>query len=209
MDKKDSHIVAGIKRGYRNLRKNIYNYVIHPLVGSINSPHYDALGVSLGLIVGLGAPLGSHMLLLGALRLLFKFNVMVAFGFTFVVNPLNAIPLYYGYYMLGSFLTGESASLSFENFTSAMSPVMESAYFWETMLTFFHLGEMIVRRWIVAAIFLGVLFGVSGYVATYLIQRNRLRKSLMKLSLEYRKLATKSGHSNLSNDTSPDTSESK
>jgi uncharacterized protein (DUF2062 family) len=149
------------------------------------------------------------MLFLGALRLLFKFNVMVAFGFTFVVNPLNAIPVYYGYYVLGSLLIGDSASLSFENFRSAMNPVIESNHFWEEMLAFFMLGERIVRRWLVAALLLGIFFGVLGYVTTYLIQRKRLQKSLIRLSQEYKKLTTRSVSSNSQNDTSIHVSESK
>ena len=209
MDKKNSNIIVRLKKRYWIFRKRIYDYVIHPLVGSRNSPHYDALGVSLGLIIGFSAPLGSHMLFLGALRLLFKFNVMVAFGFTFVVNPLNAIPMYYGYYVLGSFFIGDSASMSFENFRSAMSPVIESNHFWEEMLTFFLLGERIVRRWLVAALLLGIFFGVLGYVTTYLIQRKRLHKSLIKLSQEYKKLTTKSACPNSQNDTSIHVSESK
>ncbi len=209
MDNKDSNISTRLNKIYWDLRNKIYDYVIHPLVGSINSPHYDALGVSLGLIVGFSAPLGSHMLFLGVLRLLFKFNIIVAFGFTFVVNPFNAIPLYYGYYVLGSFLIGDSASLSFENFRSAMNPVIESNHFWEEMLTFFLLGERIVSRWLAAALLLGVFSGVLGYVTTYLIQRKRLHKSLIKLSLEYKKLTTKSACSNSQNDMSINVSESK
>ncbi len=209
MDSKNSNIIVRLKKRYWIFQKRIYDYVIHPLVGSRNSPHYDALGVSLGLIVGFSAPLGSHMLFLGALRLLFKFNVMVAFGFTFVVNPLNAIPVYYGYYVLGSLLIGDSASLSFENFRSAMNPVIESNHFWEEMLAFFMLGERIVRRWLVAALLLGIFFGVLGYVTTYLIQRKRLQKSLIRLSQEYKKLTTRSVSSNSQNDTSIHVSESK
>ena len=187
---------------FRDIRGKVYDYVIKPLAGSRNSPHHDALGVSLGLIVGFGAPLGSHMLILGIARLIFKFNFMVAFGFTFVVNPFTVIPLYYGYYLLGSFLLGESPSLSFENFKSAMGPVMETDHFWETVLAFFHLGEMIVRRWLVAAAFVGVLTGGLGYVATYIVQKRRCFKSVVKLSEEYKKLASKSSVSNSQDDIS-------
>lgn len=209
MENKDSRVIKGLKKRYWDLQTKIYDHVIYPLVGSRNSPHYDALGVSFGLMVGLGAPLGSHMIVLGALRLLFKFNVIVAFGFTFVVNPLNAVPLYYGYYLLGSFLMGESASLSLENFRSAMNPVLESDHIWESMSAFFHLGETIVRRWLVAALTVGILSGVLGYATTYLIQRKRLHKSLVKLSLEYKKLATKSVSCNSHDDGSTLISESK
>lgn len=176
---------------YRTLTKKIYDYVIQPLVTSCNTPHYDALGVSLGLIIGLGTPLGSHMLVLGLLRLVLKFNFIVAFGFTFVGNPLNVIPMYYGYYLLGSFVLGESASLSFENFQTTMNPVVESSHFWESILIFFRVGRTILIRWITAAVLLATVFGILGYVVTYAIQRKRLLRSALNLDIEYQDLVTK------------------
>ena len=173
---------------YKTLKIKIYEGVIQPLVHSRNTPHYDAFGVAVGLVVGLGAPLGSHMLFLGLMRLVQRFNVVVAFGFTFVVNPLNAIPMYYGYYLLGSFVMGKPAVLSFENFRMTMDPIMESEYFWESIVTFFQLSASILARWLTSAILLAVLFGVLGYAITYLIQRKRLIKRAVKMGLEYKSL---------------------
>ena len=180
-----------IKSSYKALRDKIYFNIAQPLIASRNTPHYDALGVSVGLFVGLGAPLGSHMLILGLLRLVFKFNVIVAFGFTFVINPLDAIPMYYGYYLLGSLALGERVSLSFETFRKTMTPVLESQYFWESILTFFRLGEAIFLRWLTAAICLSVTFGILAYALTYFIQRKRLCRVAKNLSQEYQHLVMK------------------
>ncbi|MFA6220909.1 MAG: DUF2062 domain-containing protein [Desulfomonilaceae bacterium] len=179
---------VGSRLSYKTLKIKIYEGVIQPLVYSRNTPHYDAFGVAVGLVVGLGAPLGSHMLFLGLMRLVQRFNVVVAFGFTFVVNPLNAIPMYYGYYLLGSFVMGKPAVLSFENFRMTMDPVMESEYFWGSIVTFFQLSASILARWLTSAILLAVLFGVLGYAITYLIQRKRLIKKAVKMGLEYKSL---------------------
>lgn len=179
---------SGIGSRYRAIKAKIYGNVIQPLVASRNTPHHDALGVALGLVVGLGAPLGSHMVVLGLLRLGLKFNVIVAFGFTFVINPLNAVPMYYGYYLLGSFMLGEPASLNFENFRKTIGPVMESEYFWDSMLTFFRLSSAIFFRWLMAAISLAITFGTLAYGTTYYIQRKRLHKAALRLGLEYRNL---------------------
>jgi len=191
MDDRRVKTETRIRNGYRLLRNKIYDNFVQPLVASRNTPHYDALGVALGLVVGLGAPLGSHMLVLGLLRLAFRFNVIIAFGFTFVVNPLNAIPVYYGYYLLGSFALGEPASLNFESFRKTVTPVMESEYFWESMLTFFRLSGAILLRLLTAAISLAIVFGVLGYAMTYSIQRKRLHKAAIKLGLEYQNLVAK------------------
>jgi uncharacterized protein (DUF2062 family) len=191
MDNRQVGRWTGIGNRYRAFKDKIYSNVIQPLVASRNTPHYDALGVALGLVVGLGAPLGSHMLVLGLLRLGLKFNVIVAFGFTFVINPLNAVPIYYGYYLLGSFVLGEPASLNFENFRKTISPVMESEYFWESMLTFFRLSGAILLRWLTAAISLAITFGALAYALTYSIQRKRLHKAALRLGLEYHNLVAK------------------
>ncbi|MDA8405682.1 MAG: DUF2062 domain-containing protein [Deltaproteobacteria bacterium] len=188
MDNQQAGGWTGIGSRYRAIKNKIYCSVIQPLVASRNTPHHDALGVALGLIVGLGAPLGSHMLVLGLMRLGFKFNVIVAFGFTFVINPLNAVPMYYGYYLLGSFVVGEPASLNFEDFRKTISPVMDSEYFWESMLTFFRLSSAIFFRWLMAAISLAITFGTLAYGTTYYIQRKRLHKAALRLGLEYRNL---------------------
>ena len=179
---------VGSRLSYKTLKIKIYEGVIQPLVYLRNTPHYDAFGVAVGLVVGLGAPLGSHMLFLGLMRLVQRFNVVVAFGFTFVVNPLNAIPMYYGYYLLGSFVMGKPAVLSFENFRMTMDPIMKSEYFWESIVTFFQLSASILARWLTSAILLAVLFGVLGYAITYLIQRKRLIKKALKMGLEYKSL---------------------
>lgn len=182
---------SGSRLGYKTLKRKISEGVIEPLVYSRNTPHYDAFGVAAGLVVGFGTPLGSHMLFLGLMRLVQRFNVVVAFGFTFVVNPLNAIPVYYGYYLLGSFVMGKPAVLSFENFRMTMDPVMESEYFWESIVTFFQLSASILARWLTSAILLGVLFGVLGYAITYVLQRKRLMKRAVKMGLEYKSLVEK------------------
>ncbi|MGC8603172.1 MAG: DUF2062 domain-containing protein [Desulfomonilaceae bacterium] len=182
-----------IQSAYKAIKDRIYCSVIRPLVVSHNTPDYDALGVALGLGVGLGAPLGSHMLFLGLLRLIFKFNVVVAFGFTFVVNPINAVPLYYGYYLLGSYALGEPASLSFDNFRKTVAPVMNSEYFWESMSTFFRLSGAVLLRWLTAGISLAVVIGALGYTVTYSIQKKRLHRTAARLGLEYRNLVAKLG----------------
>ena len=182
---------SGSRLSYKTLKRKIYEGVIQPLVYSRNTPHYDAFGVAAGLIVGLGTPLGSHMLFLGLMRLVHRFNIVVAFGFTFVVNPLNAIPMYYGYYLLGSFVMGKPAVLSFENFRMTMDPVMESEYFWESIVTFFQLSASMLARWLTSAVLLGVSFGVLGYAVTYVIQRKRLMRRAVKMGLEYKSLVEK------------------
>ena len=64
---------------------------LDPLIASANPPWFDSRGIAVGLFVGMGVPIGLHMLTLGLLRLIMRYNVVVAFAFTFVNNPITII----------------------------------------------------------------------------------------------------------------------
>lgn len=169
-------------RLYRAFRSN----VVDPLLFSKNAPEYDARGVALGLVIGFLIPVGGQLLSLTLLRLVMRFNFLVAAGFSLVSNPLDMIPLYYGYYCLGSVILGNPVALGFERFEKLMHPVMDQTYFWEASYAFAELGREILVRWLVAAVVLAVVFGIAGYVVTLWIQRKRCRQAAEKLGMEYR-----------------------
>ena len=161
--------------------------VVDPLVFSRHSPRYDATGVSLGFVVGFGVPMGGHVLGLGLLRLAVRFNIILAFAVSSVVNPFNIIPLYYGYYWLGSLVLGRPVAMNFEVFQRIMNPVLDKAYFWEVHAAFIQLGWEILVRWAVAAAILAVVSGALGYVVTYRIQKKRCMGKAQMLGIQYEK----------------------
>jgi uncharacterized protein (DUF2062 family) len=167
------------------IRVSIYENCVHPLLTSRHTPSYDARSVSTGLVVGFVIPVGGQLLFLGILRLLFSFNYVIAAGFTFVSNPLNMIPLYYGYYCLGSYLMGKTISLNFDCFEKIMHPVLDKSFFWDALRAFGELGSELLIPWTVAAVVLGVIFGIVGYVVTYGIQKKRCKKAAQRLGVQY------------------------
>jgi len=156
-----------------------------PLVRSRRTPSFDARGVSLGLFIGLIVPVGGQLLLLAGLRFAIRFNYMVAAAFTMVSNPFNMIPLYYGYYCLGSVILGKPVSLDFQIFKKIMNPIMEKEYFWDAMSAFMTLGWGILIRWMAAAVVLSILFGTLGYAVTYAVQRKRCMKAAKAKGLRW------------------------
>jgi uncharacterized protein (DUF2062 family) len=160
---------------------------VEPLVYSSCPPWYDARAVSFGLITGFLIPVGGHLITLAILRVLFRFNYMIAFAFTFVSNPLNVVPLYYGYYCLGSVILGSSVALEYGVFEKLMNPVMDKSYFWEALAAFMELGHEILVRWIVAAATLAFIFGTIGYVVTFKVQKDRCKRAAEKLGEKYEK----------------------
>jgi len=165
------------------LRRN----VLDPLVFSRHPPSFDATGVSVGFVVGFGVPIGGHVLSLGFLRLALRFNFILALAVSSVVNPFNIIPLYYGYYWLGSLVLGRPVAMNFEVFQKIMNPVLDKGYFWEVHAAFIQLGWEILVRWAVAAAILAVVSGTLGYVVTYRIQKKRCTKKAQMLGIQYEK----------------------
>ena len=160
---------------------------VEPLVYSSCPPWYDARAVSLGLIIGFLIPVGGQLLTLAALRLLIRFNYIIAAAFTLVSNPLDVAPLYYGYYCLGSVILGRSTALDYGPFEKLMNPVIDKSYFWEAFAAFMELGHEILARWIVAAVALALIFGTIGYVVTFKVQKDRCKRAADELGKKYEK----------------------
>jgi uncharacterized protein (DUF2062 family) len=131
--------------------------------------------------------MGGHVLSLGLLRLALHFNFILALAVSTVVNPFTIIPLYYGYYWLGSLVLGRPVAMNFEVFQKIMNPVLDKGYFWEVHAAFIQLGWEILVRWAVAAAILAVVFGAIGYVITYRIQKKRCMKKAQVLGIQYEK----------------------
>ena len=162
-----------------------YDTFVAPLIFSRHPPWYDARGVSIGLAVGFGIPVGAQVITLGLVRSVYRFNFLVAVAFSFVCNPFNMIPLYYGYYRLGAYIMGTHAQMDFAVFNKLMNPVVGTTYFWEAIGEFAHLGQEVLAAWIVAALLLSIVFGIAGYVATYKIQHYRCVRRAETTGMDY------------------------
>jgi uncharacterized protein len=163
-------------------------YFVEPFVSSKSPPWSDARGVAIGLFVGFGIPLGAQMVSLGLLRLALRFNVVIAFVFTWVNNPISVIPMYYGYYVLGSLLLGKPAVMSAADFRELMAPVLSAQYFWNSVHAFMVLGKDLLVRWSLAAVSIATPTAIIGYLIGYRVQRARCVRRAEKLGITYRKL---------------------
>lgn len=178
---------ARSSRGFLSrLRDLVYHKVAEPLVLSRNPPWFDARGVALGLIVGFGIPMGGHTAMLIVSRFFVRFNFVVSVGVACVINPLTIVPLYYGYYCLGSFLLGKPAELNRELFEAALHPIVSKGHSLAALQAFADLSGDIITRWVTAAALVALLMGIAGYVITEKIQQKRCRKAAEKMGLSYR-----------------------
>lgn len=166
----------------------IGKYFFKPFRDSRNPPWFDARGIAVGLAVGFGVPVGAQLAVLALLRLLFRFNSVAAFAFTWVNNPLTIIPLYYGYYYLGSLMLGRPISLTGEGFRRMMMPILHADRFWYSVTEFVSLGGDLLLRWSLTAMLLAAVSSVFGYVAGLVIQKAHCRRKALQLGIAYEKL---------------------
>jgi hypothetical protein len=163
----------------------LHRYFVEPFVSSKNPPWFDARGAAVGLAVGFGIPVGGQVIFLGLLRLVFRFNSVIAFAFTWVTNPFSFVPMYYGYYYFGSLLVGNASVMSEEAFRQLISPVFEQGYFWDSLSAFMLLGWEFLKRWFVTASIVAPLSALIGYVVCYHVQRVRSKRKAEKMGVSY------------------------
>lgn len=174
MDEKSSHERLGLlKTRLLTWRDTLWKNLIAPLSFSNSPPWFDARGVAIGLLVGLGVPIGAHTLILGLLLVSVRFNFPIAFAVTWIVNPFTVIPMYYGYYAVGSVLLGCSPSMGMDGFREMMEPVLDAGNFLQALKLFVLLDFRILERWMVAAVLFSTVSAALGYIAAYAILTNR------------------------------------
>ncbi len=178
----------GRPRWFPGWRRILHDHFVAPIVSSRNPPWFDARGTAMGLIVGFGCPVGLQVVSLVLFRMVFRFNSVIAFAFSWVSNPFTYLPMYYAYYYFGSVILHRPSIMSQEAWKDMLTPLLHSDYFWEAIHAFGALGWDVVLRWFVTAILVSAITAPVGYVATYRFQRLRCRRRAMNLGISYEKL---------------------
>lgn len=83
-----------------------------------DSPHAIALGVAIGVFVGLTPSVGVQTIMILAVvfltRPFFYFNGTAAMASTYISNPITMAPMYYFWYQLGASVMGTEANVNFD-----------------------------------------------------------------------------------------------
>ena len=120
----------GVWRRFKRLLR--YRLVI-PVLRAADHPRALARGVAAGVLIGTSPTLGLQTTLLVLLFLAcrpvpwLRFNLVVAFAWSWVSNPFTLGPLYYLYYVTGGIaLAGKEAAIqSFGAFRQALAAVTD------------------------------------------------------------------------------------
>jgi uncharacterized protein (DUF2062 family) len=126
-------------------------------------PHYIAMGMAIGVFVGITPTMPFHTVIAVALAFILRGSKAAAALGVWFCNPITAPFFYLGSYKTGMFILGHSAPFDVK---------------YESVLELIKLGTDVTMAMIVGGIILGILPGIAAYFITRnIITRIRWRKT--------------------------------
>jgi uncharacterized protein len=126
-------------------------------------PHYIAMGMAIGVFVGITPTMPFHTVAAVALAFILRGSKAAAALGVWFCNPITAPFFYLGSYKTGMFILGHSAPFDVK---------------YESVLELIKLGTDVTMAMIVGGIILGILPGIASYFITRnIIIRIRSRKT--------------------------------
>ncbi len=177
-----------LRRALIWIKAFLYRQFVAPLRKSTRPPWYDARGVAVGLFVGFGVPVGAQCLSMICSRIVMRYNLLAAFAFSFVTNPITFVPMYYGYYYLGSLIIGGEDILTRKEFSATIKPLLKAEHFVESLSAIAYLGQDFLIRWFIAAMIFAIPATIAGYYLTKRFQKARCAHRAKKMGIAYNKL---------------------
>ncbi len=147
-----------------------FRYYYLKVIRQTGTPEKIALGMAIGVFIGLFVPPTMQMVLALAIAILLKANRLTALVGCWVSNPLTFGPLYLFYIALGKYMTG----LQVRRFEIPR----EGAEVWPFLVNTFKQGGNLAIVFFVGAFITAVLGSiVSYYVTRFLVESFRRRRA--------------------------------
>jgi len=137
-----------------------FRYIYLRLIRFKGHPHELALGMAIGVFIGITPTIPFHIIVAIALALAFKASKITAVLGTWICNPLTVYILYKYSYKIGSFILG------FNHNTKFLSPVVEAinnGEFLHIITRILSGGGMVVATFLLGGIVLGFLCAIPSY----------------------------------------------
>lgn len=171
------HSFAVVLSRWRVRTPKILRYIYYRFVRLHGKPREVAMGMAIGLVVGMTPTMGIQMLIAVALAAAFGHSKIAAGLGAWISNPLTAVPLYLTTYRVGKCtlaalgypLHGMGSSQEFQNF---MAQLTTSGLALSTIQTYGWAAFWHESRWFLGLTFLGggllsVPLAIGGYWLTY------------------------------------------
>ena len=138
------------KSGRRLQKYNLREFVerVKTLQGD---PHYIAVGMAIGVFIGITPTLPFHTVIAVALAFIFRGSKVAAALGVWFCNPITAPIFYLGSYKTGMFILGHSAPFDIK---------------YESILELVKLGMDVTIAMIIGGVILGILPGIAAYFIT-------------------------------------------
>ncbi|MFA7382367.1 MAG: DUF2062 domain-containing protein [Desulfurivibrionaceae bacterium] len=145
-------------------------------------PHSLALGVAIGIFVGITPTVPLHTALILILAWLLRGNILAALlAATAVSNPLTWLPQYYFSWRLGSWLL--PGQLSWERIQTLLGLFASGASFKQSLVLLGQLGIEAASVMLLGGVLLAIPFTCAGYVLTMrffrAIRKKRMEKHIL------------------------------
>lgn len=144
-----------------------------------DSPHSIALGVALGIFIGMTPTVGFQMLISGIVATFFNANRIAAMAMVYITNPFSIIPVYSFNFYIGKIIMGLNKTPYYEIFIKEFAEshsVVEKA---EVLLS---QGWKIQAPLWIGSILMGLLLALPSYFLIKNIILNHRKKVSCKIS---------------------------
>lgn len=102
---------------WQRLKRLVRFRLIMPALRGNHPPEYAARGIMIGVVCGMMPMIGQSWVVLvvwivGRRLFRWEFSPILAMLWTWISNPLTAVPMFYGFYVTGQFMRGRWYDLS-------------------------------------------------------------------------------------------------
>ena len=160
------------------------DYILENILGVHDTPHRIALGVGIGMFVAFTPTISFQMVLSAALATLCGANKVVGLPIVWLTNPVTAVPIYYGEFVLGKWLLGRAYPSELFNglllrflaaeacWATRWAAVSElfSVFAWPLLL-----GSLVVSTALGVLSYAGTIYAVAKYRRTKEFITNKLQ----------------------------------
>ncbi len=92
------------------IQRKFRKFLVHNILHADDTPNRIALGVAVGLFIGLTPTVGFQMMIALAVATVLRVNKLACIPMVWITNILTAGPIYYACFWLGSMLLGSEAT---------------------------------------------------------------------------------------------------
>jgi uncharacterized protein (DUF2062 family) len=139
----------------KKLRRRLQKYNLREFVERVKTlqgdPHYIAVGMAIGVFIGITPTMPFHTVIAIALAFIFRGSKAAAALGVWFCNPVTAPFFYIGSFKAGMFILGHSAPFDIK---------------YESILELVKLGMDVTIAMIIGGVILGILPGIAAYFIT-------------------------------------------